>query len=122
MVCGVSDTGPAAYCRARSARCGVQQRSADGDFRQNIPRLHLDVVTATLHHAPRPLPEAGPGQALQVTVQISPGTQDLGSLLLALSQCCSSEEELCHNTQPQGAEDREDKKTIYGGHRVCAGS
>ena len=100
----------------RTAVLGVKQRSADGDFRQNIPRLHLDVVTATLHHAPRPLPEAGPGQALQVTVQVSSWTQDLGSLLLAISQCCSSEEELCHNTQPQGAEDREDKKTIYGGH------
>ena len=76
------------------------------------------MVTGTLHHAPRPLPEAGPGQALQVTVQVSSWTQDLGSLLLAISQpqCCSSQEELCHNTQPQGAEDREDKKTIYGGH------
>ena len=74
------------------------------------------MVTATLRHAPRPLPEAGPGQALQVTVPVSAWTQGLGSLVLAISPCCSSEEELCHNTQPQGAEDREDKKTIYGGH------
>ena len=73
-------------------------------------------MTVTLRHAPRPLPEAGPGQALQVAVPVSAWTQDLGSLVLALSQCCSSQEELCHNTQPQGAEDREDKKTIYGGH------